>query len=175
MSGRDWLVGVISDTHGLLRRSAREALAGADLIVHAGDIGKPEVLSELASIASVVAVRGNVDRGAWAEKYPTRQFVAIGGVSLYVLHDLKELAIDPLRAGYSLVISGHSHQPHMEERAGVVYLNPGSAGPRRFDLPIGCARIFIRAGQVRAELVDLANDVDVAEPGKRKPTRTRRH
>ena len=130
------LVGVISDTHGLVRPAALTALAGSQLIVHAGDVGSPEVLDQLRGIAPVVAVRGNNDRGAWAECLSATEVVDLDGVFLYVLHDVKELDLDPRAAGFRAVIAGHSHRPGMEERDGVLFLNPGSAGPRRFTLPI---------------------------------------
>ena len=149
-------VGVISDTHGLLRPEALRALAGCERILHAGDIGKPEVLDALARIAPVVAVRGNNDAGAWAEKLPASEVVELGGVSLYLLHDLAELDLDPEAAGFAAVISGHSHRPSASVRDGVVYLNPGSAGPRRFRLPIALARLTIESGKLEHELIELA-------------------
>jgi putative phosphoesterase len=147
------IVGVISDTHGLLRPEAKAALAGCDAIVHAGDIGKPEVLSELEAIAPVTAIRGNVDK--WAGALPDTTVVEIGGRSLYVIHDLKELDLDPRAAGFDAVISGHSHKPSVQEREGVLYLNPGSAGPRRFKLPIAVARLEISAARLTAQVVEL--------------------
>ena len=149
------LIGVISDTHGLIRPEALRALAGADLIVHAGDIGKPEVIDALQSIARVIAIRGNNDRGAWARKYPARAVVNIGRAKIFVLHDVKELDFDPRAAGFRMVISGHSHCPSMVERDGVLFLNPGSAGPRRFKLPIAVARLRIDGSTVHARRVDL--------------------
>ena len=149
-------VGVISDTHGLLRPEALRALAGSERILHAGDIGKPEVLDALARIAPVVAVRGNNDAGAWAEKLPASEVVELGGVSLYLLHDLAELDLDPEAAGFAAVISGHSHRPSASVRDGVLYLNPGSAGPRRFRLPIALARLTIESGKLEHELIELA-------------------
>jgi len=149
-------VGVISDTHGLLRPEALRALAGCERILHAGDIGKPEVLDALARIAPVVAVRGNNDAGAWAEKLPASEVVELGGVSLYLLHDLAELDLDPEAAGFAAVISGHSHRPSASVRDGVLYLNPGSAGPRRFRLPIALARLTIESGKLEHELIELA-------------------
>ena len=148
-------VGVISDTHGLLRPEAVTALAGVERILHAGDIGNPEVLTELGRVAPVTAVRGNNDRGGWAADIPETEVVEIGGVSLYVLHDLHRLDLDPRAAGFAAVITGHSHQPRMEERDRVLYLNPGSAGPRRFKLPISLARLRVSGSRVRAELVTL--------------------
>jgi putative phosphoesterase len=155
MAPRVHTVGVISDTHGLLRPEAVAALAGVERIVHAGDIGHPDVLTALERIAPVSAVRGNNDRDAWAADIPETEVVEIGGVSLYVLHDLHELDLDPRTAGFAAVIAGHSHQPRQEERDGVLYLNPGSAGPRRFKLPISLARLTVSGPRVRAELVTL--------------------
>jgi uncharacterized protein len=136
-------VGVISDTHGLLRPEALEALAGVAWIVHAGDIGAPEIIDALRRIAPVHAIRGNVDRGVWADEYPPTEIVDIEGQSLYVLHDLHALDLDPAAAGFRVVISGHTHAPTVSEGRGVVYLNPGSAGPRRFRLPISLARMTV--------------------------------
>lgn len=155
MAPRVHTVGVISDTHGLLRPEAVAALAGVDRIVHAGDIGSPDVLAALERIAPVAAVRGNNDRERWAAAIPETEVVEVGGVSLYVLHDLHELDLDPRAAGFAAVIAGHSHQPRLQEREGVLYLNPGSAGPRRFKLPISLARLTVAGPRVRAELVTL--------------------
>jgi uncharacterized protein len=148
-------IGVISDTHGLVRPEALRALRGADLIVHAGDVGTPEVLDALRAVAPVVAVRGNNDRGRWARALAETEVVERGGRALYVLHDLHELDVDPRAAGYDAVIAGHSHQPRVERRDGVLYLNPGSAGPRRFRLPICVARLHVDARRLRAEIVTL--------------------
>ncbi len=155
MAPRVHTVGVISDTHGLLRPEAVAALAGVERIVHAGDIGSPDVLTQLGRVAPVVAVRGNNDRDAWAADIPETEVVEIGGVSLYLLHDLHELDLDPRAAGFAAVIAGHSHQPRMDERDGVLYLNPGSAGPRRFKLPISLARLTVTGARVQARLVTL--------------------
>lgn len=149
------VVGVISDTHGLVRPEALAALEDSDLIVHAGDVGKPEVLEVLQKIAPVVAVRGNTDRGAWARALPHSEVVRVGGLSLYVLHDVNDLDLDPVAADFNAVISGHSHRPRVDERAGVVFLNPGSAGPRRFNLPVALARLHIRAGAFNVQLIEL--------------------
>ena len=149
------IVGVISDTHGLVRPAALEALSGSELIVHAGDVGSPEVLDRLHAVAPVVAVRGNNDRGAWAERLPSTEVVDVDGLFLYVLHDVKELDLDPRAAGFRVVIAGHSHRPGMEERDGVLFLNPGSAGPRRFTLPITLARLTVVAGGLDAAIVHL--------------------
>jgi uncharacterized protein len=155
MAARVHTVGVISDTHGLLRPEALAALAGVERIVHAGDIGAPDVLAALGRIAPVTAVRGNNDRDRWAADIPETDVLEIGDVSLYVLHDLHELDLDPRAAGFAAVIAGHSHQPRVEERAGVLYLNPGSAGPRRFKLPISLARLTVTGARLHAELVTL--------------------
>ena len=148
-------IGVISDTHGLVRPEALRALAGAELIVHAGDVGGPEVLDALRAVAPVVAVRGNNDRGPWAAALAETEVVETAGRSLYVLHDLKELDLDPRAAGFDAVIAGHSHQPRIDRRAGVLYLNPGSAGPRRFRLPIAVAWLAIEPTGLDAEIVQL--------------------
>jgi uncharacterized protein len=161
MAPRVHTVGVISDTHGLVRPEALAALAGVERIVHAGDIGAPDVLDALGRIAPVTAVRGNNDRERWAADIPETDVLEIGDVSLYVLHDLHELDLDPRAAGFAAVIAGHSHQPRMEERDGVLYLNPGSAGPRRFKLPISLARLTVTGPRLRAELVTL--DIPVAK------------
>jgi putative phosphoesterase len=148
-------VGVISDTHGLVRPEALEALKGSELIIHAGDIGGPEVLEALGRVAPVVAVRGNNDRGAWAEALPEYEAVEVNAAFVYVLHDLKELDIAPAAAGFRVVVSGHSHKPLIEERRGVLYLNPGSAGPRRFKLPVTLARLNVGGGDASAEIINL--------------------
>jgi uncharacterized protein len=148
-------VGVISDTHGLLRPAALAALAGCDLIIHAGDVGRPEILDALWAIAPVTAVRGNVDYGPWADALPLTEVAAAGQHLLYVLHDLEQLAIDPAAAGFAAVISGHSYQPLLERRKGVLYLNPGSAGPRRFSLPVSLARLQATAAGLQGELISL--------------------
>jgi len=149
------VVGVISDTHGLVRPEALAALAGSQLIVHAGDVGSPEVLERLRAVAPVVAVRGNNDRGPWADHLPVTDVVELDGTCLYVLHDVKELDLDPRAAGFRAVIAGHSHRPQMEERDGVLFLNPGSAGPRRFTLPITLARLTLGEGGLDAAIVHL--------------------
>jgi putative phosphoesterase len=156
MAPRVHTLGVISDTHGLLRPQAVAALAGVERIVHAGDIGDRGVLDALGRVAPVSAVRGNNDRGRWAADIPETEVVEIGGATLYVLHDLNELDLDPRAAGFAAVIAGHSHQPRQEERDGVLYFNPGSAGPRRFRLPVSVGRLTIEGGRVRGALVTLA-------------------
>ena len=149
------IVGVISDTHGLLRPEAVEALRGSGHIIHAGDVGAEEILAELQQIAPVTAVRGNVDKPAWARKLRETEVVEIGGVSMYVLHDLGALDLKPEAAGFGVVISGHSHVPKCEIRNGVLYFNPGSAGPRRFKLPVTVGKLFGEGGKARAEIVEL--------------------
>lgn len=138
-----------------MRKEAVSALAGADLIIHAGDVGAPEILDQLRAIARVVAVRGNVDKGAWGEKLPMTAVAEAEDASIYVLHDLKQLDLDPAAAGFNLVVSGHSHVPAQTERAGVLYVNPGSAGPRRFRLPVTVARLDLTRTPWRAEFVNL--------------------
>lgn len=150
------LIGVISDTHGLIRPECLRALRGAELIIHAGDIGKPEVIEALRSIAPVVAIRGNNDREKWARKFPETAVVEVGKVRIYLIHNVNELEIDPAAAGFRVVINGHSHRPSVLRRGGVLFLNPGSAGPRRFKLPIAVARLWIKDTTVRARIVELA-------------------
>ena len=150
------MVGIISDTHGLLRPQALDALRGSDLIIHAGDVGPPTILDGLSELAPTFAVRGNVDREAWAAtQLPKQDIVDAGGSSLYVLHDIGELDLDPRTAGFAAVVFGHSHRPSIERRDGVLYLNPGSAGPRRFSLPVTVARLTVSAGELRPEIVRL--------------------
>lgn len=149
------IIGVISDTHGLLRDEALEALRGVEHILHAGDIGDPEILDELRQLAPVTAVRGNVDTEKWARKLPLTEVIEVAGVSIYMLHNLDELDLKPEAAGVRVVVYGHSHQPKMEEKNGVLYFNPGSAGPRRFKLPVSVGRLIISADTVRAELRTL--------------------
>jgi uncharacterized protein len=134
-------VGVISDTHGLLREEALRELRGCDLVIHAGDVGRAEILHALQAIAPVIAVRGNVDTEEWALDLPWSEVVEANGARLYVVHNLKDLDMNPRAAGCDVVISGHTHRPGQFEKDGVLYINPGSAGPRRFDLPIGVARL----------------------------------
>jgi uncharacterized protein len=155
MSGKPVILGVISDTHGLLRPEAVEALHGSNRILHAGDIGNPEILEALAQIAPVTAVRGNVDTSAWARALPVTEIVEAAGVSIYILHDLGQLDLKPEAAGFRVVVYGHSHQPKIEKKNRVLYFNPGSAGPRRFHLPVSIGRLMIEAGRVRAELIEL--------------------
>jgi uncharacterized protein len=150
-------IGVISDTHGLLRPQAEQRLAGVAHIIHAGDIGRPEVIAGLRRIAPVTAIRGNVDTRDWAEQYPDTDLVRLGGRSIYVLHDLKELQLDPVLRGLDVVVSGHSHRPRVETINGVLYLNPGSAGPRRFNLPVTLATLELTASGLRPLIHELGD------------------
>lgn len=145
-------VGLISDTHGLLRPEALVALQGVHRIIHAGDIGAEEILAALRRIAPVDAIRGNNDRDAWARHIPTELTLDIGGVAVHVLHDLKELDLDPLHAELRVIVAGHSHKPDVSERNGVLYVNPGSAGPRRFRLPVTIAHLQIASGSPTARI-----------------------
>jgi uncharacterized protein len=154
----DVVIGLISDTHGLLRPQALAALAGVELILHAGDVGSPAILEALATIAPVRAVRGNNDKAPWARRLPLTDLVEVGGVSLYLLHDLHELDLDPAAAGVAAVVTGHSHKPLVRRDGDVVYVNPGSAGPRRFRLPITLVRARIAGGRVDADIIELADD-----------------
>lgn len=148
-------VGLISDTHGLLRPQALEALQGVHRIIHAGDIGAEDVLAALRRIAPVDAVRGNNDRDAWARHIPAELTLKIGGVAVHVLHDLKELGVDPIQAGLQVIVAGHSHKPDVSERNGVLYVNPGSAGPRRFRLPVAIAHLQIASGRPIARICHI--------------------
>lgn len=139
-----------------MRPEAVKALHGAERIIHAGDVGSPEILEKLAAIAPVTAVRGNVDKGAWATKLPDTEVLEVAGISIYVLHDLAQLDLKPKTAGFAVVVSGHSHVPKQETRDGVLYFNPGSSGPRRFKLPISIGRLIVEDGSVRGELLQLA-------------------
>ena len=148
-------IGVISDTHGLLRPEAVAALRGSDHIIHAGDIGSPDILDRLRELAPVTAIRGNIDRAPWARKLPETEVVELAGLSIYILHNLKELDLKPEAAGFAAVISGHSHAPKQETENGVLYFNPGSAGPRRFRLPITVGKLVIEDKTVRGEIIHL--------------------
>ena len=148
-------VGLVADTHGVLRPQAREALSGCSLIVHAGDIGSLDVVRELEALAPVAAVRGNVDVGSWASGFPESTAVEAGGALLYVVHDLERLDLDPAAAGIAAVVSGHTHHAAVEERGGVLFVNPGSAGPRRFHHPVSVAVLHVGGGSVSAEIVPL--------------------
>jgi len=139
-------IGVISDTHGLLRPQVEQRLAGVAHIFHAGDIGSPNVIAGLQRIAPVIAIRGNVDTGHWAEHYPETQMITLGGRCIYVLHDIKTLQLDPVSSGVDIIVCGHSHRLRIETIRGVLYLNPGSAGPRRFNLPITVATLDLTTG-----------------------------
>jgi uncharacterized protein len=148
-------IGVISDTHGLLRPEALIALQGSDYIIHAGDIGDPDILTALASIAPVTAIRGNADHAPWTRKIPATSALEIQGVSIYVLHNLAELDLKPDAAGFAAVIYGHSHEPKLETKNGVLYFNPGSAGPRRFKLPVTVGRLMGEGDTLRGEILNL--------------------
>jgi putative phosphoesterase len=148
-------IGVISDTHGLLRPEALAALRGSDYIIHAGDIGEPSILKKVAEIAPVTAIRGNVDREAWAMKIPATNVLEVGGVSIYVLHNLQELDLKPEAAGLAVVVAGHTHRAKQETTNGVLYFNPGSAGPRRFRLPVTIGRLKVQDGKVSGEIVQI--------------------
>jgi len=150
------VIGLISDTHGLIRSEALEALNGVELIIHAGDIGKPEVIAALKAIAPVVAIKGNNDIGNWARPLPDTKLVKSGDTQLYVIHNVKDLDCDPVARGYQAVVSGHSHKPSVATRDGVLFVNPGSAGPRRFKLPIAVGKLFIEHNRVSAEIIELA-------------------
>jgi len=148
-------IGVISDTHGLLRPEALAALAGVHMIIHAGDVEDPEILTALRRIAPLYVVRGNVDRGTWAYKLPRTVVVEAGDTSVFVIHDIEELDLDPAAAGFGAVVFGHSHRPLMEKRDGVIYLNPGAAGRKRFEQPVGMAYLKVKGEVIEAELIEL--------------------
>lgn len=148
-------IGVISDTHGLLRPEATRALEGSERILHIGDVDEPEILAALARFAPVTAVRGNCDRGAWAMELPETEVVDVGGTLLYMVHDIGTLNLDPAEASISVVLFGHTHEPLIEKKDGVLYLNPGSAGPRRFSLPVSVARLRVDPDGVEAKIVEL--------------------
>lgn len=149
------ILGLISDTHGLLREEAIDALRGSDLILHAGDVGGPEILEALRAIAPVVAVRGNVDTGEWAQTLPLTEVIQVGSVVVYMLHILNNLDINPGVAGMHIVVSGHSHKPGQSEKGGVIYINPGSAGPKRFQLPVTVARLDLGVKPWKVEFIQL--------------------
>ena len=151
----DHKIGIISDTHGLVSQRVVKSFKDVDLIVHAGDVGKPEVLKTLQAIARVYPVRGNVDSGKWTENLPETEVVKVGQVYLYVLHDVNALDLDPAAVGFNVVISGHSHVPKIEERNGVLFLNPGSAGARRFKYPVSMAFLYVNGVSIDAEIVEL--------------------
>jgi uncharacterized protein len=149
------IIGLISDTHGLLRPQALRALEGSDVIIHAGDVGDPEILEKLKALAPVFAVRGNVDTESWAQALPETEVVETGSATIYVLHDVHALDLDPVVAGFHILVSGHSHKPGRTERGGVLYINPGSAGPRRFNLPVTVARLSLNCMPWKVEFVEL--------------------
>jgi len=153
------MVGLISDTHGLLRDETVEAMRGSELIIHAGDVGKPAILDALRKLAPVVVVRGNIDDGAWAKTLPPTAVAEIDGKTIYVLHNIHELDLDPAAAGFHVVVSGHSHKPARFEKAGVLYVNPGSAGPRRFNLPISVAHLDFRAQPWKVDFIELEDRI----------------
>ncbi len=150
------ILGLISDTHGLLRSDAVDALRGSDIILHAGDVGAPEVLDTLKSVAPVVAVRGNVDSGGWAQALPLTETIDAGSASIYMLHILQDLDINPAAAGFHIVVSGHSHKPGQTEKGGILYVNPGSAGPKRFNLHVTVARLDLGVKPWRVEFIELS-------------------
>jgi putative phosphoesterase len=148
-------IGIISDTHGLVRQEAIESLKGCELVIHAGDVGKPEVIHSLEEIAPVIAVRGNVDKGDWANTLPKTQVVEVSNIFIYVIHHIGELDVNPKAAGFNIVIYGHSHKPKKEIVDGIIYINPGSAGPRRFNLPISLALMRIGRNAIDVNFVEL--------------------
>jgi uncharacterized protein len=150
------IVGIISDTHGLLRPEAVELLRGLDHIIHAGDIGSPEIIPALEKIAPVTAIRGNVDTQPWARRFAETEVVEVEGLHIYVIHDVNALDLNPRAAGFAAVISGHSHQPKQEMKDGVLYFNPGSAGPRRFKLPISVGKLVIADGKMSRKILEIA-------------------
>jgi putative phosphoesterase len=151
------IIGVISDTHGLLRPEAVELLRGSEHIIHAGDIGSAEIVPELKKIAPVTAIRGNVDTQAWARRFAETEVVELAGLHIYVIHDVNALDLNPKAAGFAAVISGHSHKPKQEVKDEVLYFNPGSAGPRRFKLPVSVGRLELVNGTIRAQICELAS------------------
>jgi putative phosphoesterase len=155
MPDRETIVGVISDTHGLLRPEAVAALRGSDLIIHAGDVGQPEIIDALRAIAPTSVVRGNIDKAHWAQALPITELVTVGEIRFFVLHQIAQLDLDPATAGFAAVVYGHSHVPSVETRDGVLFLNPGSAGPRRFKLPVTVARVVVSGRRLTPEIVAL--------------------
>jgi putative phosphoesterase len=157
-----YTVGLISDTHGLLRPEAVDALRGSDFIIHAGDIGAPYVLDALSRVAPVIAIRGNNDKGPWVSALPETDVLSVGSASVFVIHNLAELAVDPAAAGFHVVVSGHSHRPAYRIERGVLFVNPGSAGPRRFKLPVAVGRLLVAGTQVTPRLIELRTSGVVA-------------
>ena len=149
------IIGVISDTHGLLRPEAVERLRGSDYIIHAGDIGSPEIIPKLREIAPVTAIRGNIDTQGWARMFAETEALKLAGKLIYIIHDVNALDLNPQAAGFAAVVSGHSHQPKLETKNGVLYFNPGSAGPRRFKLPVTLGRLIIESSRVKAEILPI--------------------
>jgi uncharacterized protein len=154
------IIGVISDTHGLLRPEAVALLRGSEHIIHAGDIGSPEIIPALEKIAPVTAIRGNIDKEVWARRFPETEVVELAGLQIFVIHDLNALDLNPQAAGFAAVISGHSHQPRQEIKDGVLYFNPGSAGPRRFRLPVSVGRLEWAGGEIAAQLIEIGANQD---------------
>lgn len=162
--GRPISVGLISDTHGLLRPEAIAALTGSDFIVHAGDIGSPDVLAGLSRLAPVTAIRGNVDRGPWASALPDNEVLQAGAAFIFVIHNIADIDLEPAAAGFRVVVSGHSHQPGWREKDGVLFVNPGSAGPRRFKLPISIGRLSVTDAGITVDIVEFARlDLNVSQ------------
>jgi uncharacterized protein len=159
-TGKTQSIGIISDTHGLLRPEALAALRGSDYIIHAGDVGDPSILKELAKIAPVTAIRGNVDRETWARKVLATSVLEVRDVSIYILHNLAELDLKPEAAGFDVVVYGHSHKAKQETKSGVLYFNPGSAGPRRFRLPVTVGRLTVKDGKISGEIVEIVPWID---------------
>jgi uncharacterized protein len=159
-TGKTQSIGIISDTHGLLRPEALAALRGSDYIIHAGDIGDPSILKELAKIAPVTAIRGNVDWETWAGRVPATSVLEVRDVAIYILHNLAELDLKPKAAGFDVVVYGHSHVAKQETKSGVLYFNPGSAGPRRFRLPVTVGRLTVKNGKVSGEIVEIVPWID---------------
>jgi len=155
VSRTEFTVGLISDTHGLLRPEAITTLTGTDYIIHAGDIGDAAILGQLSALAPVTAVRGNNDKGAWASQIPETEVLQVGAAIIYVIHDVTALDLDPAAAGFHAVIAGHSHHPSIELREGVLFINPGSAGPRRFTLPVSVGHLTISGTSITPRLVKL--------------------
>jgi uncharacterized protein len=150
-------VALLSDTHGLMRPEARAFAAGCDYIIHGGDIGSAEILDELAAMAPLIAVRGNNDKQAWAAHLPETEMIRVGGAFVYVIHDVSQLDIEPHAAGVQVIVSGHSHKPLVEQRNGILYVNPGSCGPRRFKLPISVGELMVNGAEVRARIIELSD------------------